>query len=149
MGATVGKVLALAVRTQRKGPMRELEQVRATADFGLDGDQPVKDFRGITLLSQPQWEGVQAELNADMPWHTRRANLLTDVPRLGEWIGRTIRIGSVVVEITGETRPCGLMDELQPGLQTALKPECRAGVHGHIRESGSIRVGDEIQLLTE
>lgn len=144
MAEPVAVVEAIAVRTVKRGSMKELNEVDASAGGGLTGDVPADEHRGITLISSPQWREVTRELDVNLPWHTRRANVLVSAARLGGWIGRTIKIGDVVVEITGETRPCALMDELCPGLRTTLAHEVRAGVHGRIMGGGVIRVGDTI-----
>lgn len=143
--STAGRVLGIALRN---GPlvMREVPTAQATAGAGLTGDHQVSAERGITFISAPQWAEVTRELNAELPWFTRRANVLLDWPALGELIGRTIRVGPVRVAIKGETRPCGLMDRLYNGLRAALKPEFRAGVHGEVLNAGQIQVGDEVRV---
>ena len=52
-----------------------------------------------------------------------------------------------MVDITGETRPCELMDEFQPGLKDALKPDMGGGVFGRVVESGAINAGDPLRVL--
>ncbi len=144
----IGRILAIALRTENHAPMRLIDAASASVDGGLAGDRQVSVERGITLISAAQWRETTTLLNTpELPWHTRRANLLIDAPRLDSWIGKTVRIGEVTLQICGETRPCGLMDEFQPGLRAALKPECRGGVHGRVLEAGTIRVGDAITLL--
>jgi len=142
----VGKVLSIALRTGKRMPMREVESVRAQIDGGLEGDVEAAARRGVTFISRDQWRDTMRDLDAELPWHTRRANVLVDAPKLGPLIGRTICIGEVEVEITGETKPCELMDQLHNGLRAALVPDCRGGVHGRIRRGGSIHVGDSMVL---
>jgi len=141
-----GRVEAIALRSGRNQCMIEVTAADAVADHGLTGDyQPAVD-RGITLISAPQWGDVQRELKADLPWHTRRANVLVSAKRLASLIGRTIRIGDATVEIKAETKPCALMDELHQGLRNALTPDCRGGVYGRVVKGGPIRVGDAIRV---
>lgn len=142
MNKSIGKIVAIAIRTEKNGPMREIESVRVKADGGLDGDVTASADRGVTMISQKQWREVIGELGADLPWHTRRANLLIDAGPLGEWIGKRLRIGDIEVDITQEVKPCGLMDELHDGLRDTLKPDGRGGIGGRIIKDGSIRVGD-------
>ncbi len=145
----VGTIEAIAVRTVKNGPMKELSRVEARADGGVDGDLPSALDRGITLLSADQWERVTRDLDRDLPWHTRRANVLVSGPGLGRLIGQEIQVGAVGVAVTGETKPCKLMDQLCPGLRAALTPECRGGVLGRITQSGTLAIGDDIVLLEE
>jgi MOSC domain-containing protein YiiM len=89
------------------------------------------------------------ELERDLPWHTRRANVLVSGSKLEHLIGREIQLGSVRVAVTGETKPCKLMEKLCPGLRAALKPDFRGGVLGRITQAGTMAIGDEIVLLEE
>ena len=141
------RVEAVAVRTAVDGPMREIDLAVAKIGGGIDGDLECTPDRGITFLASQQWRQVVRELGTDLPWHTRRANVLVDAPTLSGWIGKTVRIGEVQVAIKSETHPCGLMDRLHAGLKDALRPECRGGVYGRVTRGGSFRVGDEISLL--
>ena len=145
----VGTIEAIAVRSCKNGPMEELPQAEARTGGGIEGDLPAPLDRGITLLSADQWEQVTRELDRDLPWHTRRANVLVSGPGLGRLIGQEIQVGSVRVAVTGETKPCKLMEQLCPGLRAALTPERRGGVHGRITQSGTLVIGDEIVLLEE
>ncbi|MEK6643350.1 MAG: MOSC domain-containing protein [Planctomycetota bacterium] len=145
----VGKVLSIAVRPDKRATLKEIPVANAVADGGIDGDHAVAPTRGITFISAKQWNDTLGELGADLPWHTRRANVLIDAPSLGHWIGKTIRVGEVEVEILDETRPCQLMDQLHNGLRAALKPDCRGGVLGRVSKSGSFRVGDTAEVITK
>lgn len=145
----VSKVLGLALRSAPRGPMREVHEVTAVANAGLVDDVASRPDRGVTFLSAAQWRDVQRELGTDIPWHTRRANVLVDLDGLSAWIGHTIRVGSVVVQVLAETKPCDLMDRMHPGLKAALAPELRGGVHGRIVQGGRIAVGDAITVSTE
>ena len=141
------RVTAIAVRTAVDGPMREIERAVAALDGGVNGDVDCTPDRGITFISSRQWRQVVLELGTELPWHTRRANVLVDAPQLGAWIGKTIRIGAVEVAVKAETRPCGLMDKLHRGLKQALAPDCRGGVYGRVTLAGSFSVGDTITIL--
>ncbi|MCC7291310.1 MAG: MOSC domain-containing protein [Phycisphaerales bacterium] len=143
----IGKVIGLAIKTGVGAPMREVSQVEAIEGAGLAGDVPPKPHRGVTLLASGHWSQVCRELSAELPWHIRRANVLIDCHELGGLIGRTIRLGEVELEILGETKPCGMMDDQHAGLRAALVPDCRAGVHGRILRAGTIRVGDNVMAL--
>lgn len=143
----IGRVLAIAVRDGKRGPMRELAEVQALTDAGLRGDNRSSPKRGVTLLSQDQWRAAMQELGADLPWHARRANLLISGGGLAHLIDRTIEIARVVVEVKNLTRPCERMDEALPGLRAALEADQRGGVHGRVALGGTICVGDELRLV--
>ncbi len=145
--STVGRVLAIAVRTAKNGPMRELQSATARADAGIEGDLRVSTNRGITLVSAADWRQATDELGVPLPWHTRRANVLVEGLTMANLIGHTVRFGQVTLDVRAETRPCELMDRLQPGLQQALKPDCRAGVYGRVVAGGEFAVGDRVEVV--
>lgn len=150
MSETIGRILAIAIRDGKRGPMRELPEVEAITDGGLRGDNRTTVKRGITLLSQEQWQAALLALEQpdalSLPWHSRRANLLLSGGPLSSLIGRTIEIGRVVVEVKNVTWPCERMDEIRAGLQAALETDQRCGVHGRIALGGVIHVGDEVRV---
>ena len=67
--------------------------------------------------------------------------------RFTESRGQRLRIGAVLFEVLGETRPCGLMDDVCQGLGDALAPDWRGGVFSRVLEGGEIRVGDPVELV--
>lgn len=142
----VGEVLAIATRSVRRGPMFETRQVEAYGDACLEGDHGSSSRRGLTLLAEQQWQQVMSQLGVDLPWHTRRANLLIRADTLVPVIGKIIHIGVVSVHVHAETKPCGEMDRYYPGLCEALTADCRGGVYGHILNSGLIQVGDVVTV---
>jgi MOSC domain-containing protein YiiM len=144
--SAVGEIKAIAIRQGKNGPMKELDSVQATAGGGLEGDNPVRAERGVTFISAAQWATAKAELDADLPWHTRRANVLVDCDSLAPFCGKTITFGGLTVTLGGETEPCGLMDRIHPGLCKALTPDMRAGIFGEVVEGGTFNVGDVIEV---
>ncbi|MCH7910281.1 MAG: MOSC domain-containing protein [Candidatus Hydrogenedentes bacterium] len=139
-----GTIRAIALKPEHKGPMRLVDMATVRED-GLEGN--VGQERHITLLAQEQWDATQRELGGELPWETRRANILVEgIASFSEIIGHKLNLGDVTLRIVGETHPCSQMDHLQPGLQAALKPECRGGVHGRVVNGGTIRVGDRVSL---
>lgn len=140
----IGKVLSIAVRTAQRGAMKEVPHASARVDGGLEGDIAVSASRGVSFISAEQWRQVTRELGANLAWHTRRANVLVETASLGHLVGKTVRVGEVELEITDETRPCALMDQLHQGLRAALVPDCRGGVHGRVLRAGRIQVGDTL-----
>lgn len=142
-----GRVAAIAVKTAKGGPMREIEVAEAVVDGGITAGTPVSAKRGITFLSRERWNAAMDELMVDLPWHTRRANVLVEGLDLAPLIGRRVRLGDVEVDIRGETHPCARMDALYEGLRRALEPDCRGGVYGQVVRGGTFRVGDDLVVL--
>ena len=142
-----GTLQGIAVRDASRAPMQEREQAEVTVEGGITGDYRGSGLRQVTFLSAAQWRETMQELGADLPWHTRRANLLIDGLDLPDAVGQQIRIGDCLFTIYGETEPCQRMEELQPGLQNTLGPDLRAGVWGKVVEGGTLRVGQAVELL--
>lgn len=141
-----GKVEALFVFPEEGGPPATRLSARVHAGRGLEGDQPRSAHRAVTVLSLEQWSETMAELGADLPLSTRRANVIVSGVDLPSSVGKQLRLGSVTLEIVGETRPCGTMDAAYQGLKQALTPKLRAGVHGRVVTEGEIRVGDAVEI---
>ena len=148
MGQQEGKVVAIALKRTHGAPLEEVEKAEV-GEEGLDGNVHQRAERRITFLSKEQWAEVERELDTTLPWTTRRANILVEGLDLAATLGKSLQLGDVRVRINGETEPCGQMEAAQPGLLDALKPECRGGVYGTVVDTGSIRVGDTIQVLEE
>ena len=136
----------IAVRDASRAPMREVQEASVTVTDGIVEDYRGTGLRQVTFIDAGQWRQVVGELGVDLPWHTRRANLLVDGLDLPATVGSRLRIGECLFEIHGETEPCERMDELQAGLRAGLAPEMRGGVWGKVLESGRLRVGQAVEI---
>lgn len=143
-----GLLLGIATRPVRHAPMEEAVAARITVETGVNSDargQPGR--RQATVITRHAWEAACLELGvADLPWTTRRANLFVDGIDLRNKIGYDLTIGDAVLTISGETRPCKVMEQAYPGLKAALTPEWRGGVICRVRRSGDVTVGCEVVL---
>ncbi len=136
----------IAVRGASRAPMREVQEASVTVTDGIVEDYRGTGLRQVTFIDAGQWRQVVGELGVDLPWHTRRANLLVGGLDLPGTVGSRLRIGDCLFEIHGETEPCERMNELQAGLRAGLAPEMRGGVWGKVLESGHIRVGQSVEI---
>jgi MOSC domain-containing protein YiiM len=129
--------------------MRELSVVTISTDSGLEGDcrgKPGK--RQVTVISAEAWNDACADLNVQLPWMVRRANLLLSGLRFtAEHVGKVLAIGEVRLLITRETDPCRRMDEAHQGLRFALTPQWRGGVCCKVLQAGRIALGDSVTLV--
>lgn len=142
-----GTVLAIARRARTRAPMETVGAATISVSAGVDGDHRGQlRRRQVTVITREGWEAACAELGQQLPWTTRRANILVEGLALAEATGRTIRIGEVALTITGETDPCSRMEEQVPGLCDALTPEWRGGVTCDVAHGGEVAVGDGAQL---
>lgn len=128
--------------------MELLGNAKLTVAEGILGD-----FRGsqrgrqITILSEIAWQQACTELDVELPWTIRRANLLVDdIEFDASYVGRTVRIGEVELQVSEETNPCSRMDEQHQGLTAALTPNWRGGICCDVIKPGNLVIGDQVEF---
>lgn len=141
-----GRLEAIWLKPERNAPMEPVQEARLVAGEGLVGNANRGGRRQVTVISREAWDAVCEDLGVDVPPAARRANLLVSGVELEGTAGCVLEIGGVPMEIGGETRPCGRMDEAEPGLREALVPAWRGGVFAVVVGDGEIRPGDAVVL---
>ena len=127
-------------------PMKRVESVEAEAGAGLVGDRyHGTRHRHVTVQSRPALDKAGEALGSPVePGRTRRNITISDgeVPTAP---GSRIRIGPVELEVVRVAAPCTLLDDvIGRGARKALHG--RAGSVCRVLSSGTIRVGDCVQL---
>ena len=145
----MGNVLGIAARSKSRAPMVVFASANVSFNHGV-GD----DFRGltrndrqITLMSIEGWEAALQELDEDLHWTTRRANILVKGIDLENTTGAVLKVGSFLVEVTGELNPCYRMDEQVAGLTKALAPNWRGGVTCKLLREGIVNEKDQVTFM--
>ncbi|MGL4614945.1 MAG: MOSC domain-containing protein [Shewanella sp.] len=145
----MAKLLAIAYKTAKGGLMNEVLCANVTQLCGVENDifgRPGK--RQVTVLSLQQWQTAYQSINADLPWTSRRANLLIDGLIFdASAVGKQLQIGDLLLEITGQTDPCKKMAASHLDLEAALTPEWRGGVTCKVIQGAMIHQGDVVNLL--
>lgn len=137
------QLLAIWVKRFKRGPMDAVGSATLVAGRGLAGNADQGGRRQVTLLDEAAWQQALADLDANLDPVVRRANLLLRGVDLVRSHGCVLQIGEhVQIQIYNQTTPCRAMDEAQPGLQAALRPDWRGGAFGEVIVGGEIRVGD-------
>src|SRR5688572_13144787 len=144
-----GRVEALWLKPVRRQPMKPVERVTLVANRGIAGNANQNGRRQVTIISQENWRATEERLGFAIDPTVRRANIMVSGIELTNSRGKQLRIGGCLIDIWGETRPCSLMDDAQPDLQEALRPEWSGGVFGVILEGGELSIGDPVELLPE
>ena len=127
--------------------MEVIDEATITAEAGVAGDARGRlKGRQVTVLCQESWKAACRDLGREVPWTTRRANILIEGLDLANSAGKTLAIGEATFAITGETDPCQRMDEQADGLTAALAPDWRGGVTCQVIKAGAVRVGDGVEL---
>ena len=148
MDTGMSSVKAIAIRKRPRAQMQTVDNVQISVKNGIKGD-----FRGsqrgrqVTILSESAWQKTCHELDTELPWTIRRANLLVDgIEFDATWIGKTLHVGEAELVVTGETDPCSRMDEQHRGLTAALTPEWRGGISCDVVKPGAIKIGDQVEF---
>jgi MOSC domain-containing protein YiiM len=147
---TAGRLIGIARRGQRRGPMEETGSGLISVGAGLAGDYKGAKYplRQITVLARGAWAATVAQLSdPGLPWTVRRANLLVEGVGLPRAKGGLIGIGPVRLEVTGQTCPCVRMEEASPGLLKALAGDWRGGVTCRVVVGGPVALGDPVEVL--
>jgi MOSC domain-containing protein YiiM len=138
-----GKLAGIAIKQSTRAPMILKESAIVTVEKGVEGDhRGNQEDRQVTVISREAWEKACQDLKRNLPWIYRRANLLVEGISILKSTGQFLKIEDLVLQITGETKPCYRMDELYPGLQDVLKLEWRGGVTCRVIKSGNIKIND-------
>jgi molybdopterin adenylyltransferase len=137
--ATVHGVFVSPAR--KSGVSTSLERARAVAGHGFEGcahANPPK--RELLLVSKEHLDALGLEPGAI------RENVTVEGADVHAWeVGRRVRAGEALLEITMVCDPCHRTDELRDGLRAQL--EGRRGMLARVVEGGEIAVGDAVELL--
>ncbi len=149
-----GRVVAIFIAPYAQAPMQAVEWVRAVEGKGLEGDRYFKAMgtfsgrlgagREVTLIEWEAIEAVQRDYGIWLePAETRR-NIVTEGVPLNHLVGKTFRVGEVVLWGIRLCEPCQHFERLanKPGALKALIH--RGGLRANIVKGGILRVGDEI-----
>jgi MOSC domain-containing protein YiiM len=155
---TPGKLLAIAIARQAKGPMENVEMIEAVAGEGLRGDRygagiGAAQFKGrrkpeneVTLIASEAIEAANDEFNYTIDHLETRRNLLTAGVLLNDLVGKTFRVGDVRLKGLELCEPCGYLENRTfRGIKAALKK--RGGLRCCILKGGEVRVGDLIESI--
>jgi MOSC domain-containing protein YiiM len=152
-----GRLLAIAIARQAKGPMELADSIEAVAGEGLRGDRygagiGAAQFKGhrkpeneVTLIAREAIDAANDEFNYTIEHLDTRRNLLTDGAPLNELVGKTLRVGEALLKGLELCEPCGYLEKRTfTGIKAALKH--RGGLRCCILKGATIRVGDSIEL---
>jgi MOSC domain-containing protein YiiM len=149
----VGEVVGIYVASAAGRAMEARTDVRAIAGGGLDGDryasrtgtysQDTRVPRDVTLIEREAVDAVRGEGIALAEADTRRNVVTAGVP-LNHLVGRTFRVGDVLLRGVKLAEPCVYLEQLLgvPGVRASLVH--RGGLRAEILTGGELRVGDAI-----
>jgi MOSC domain-containing protein YiiM len=117
----LAKLERIWLKRGKGGPMDPVDSAQLEVGGGLRGNANRGGRRQVTIISRERWAELMVALGADLSPAARRANLMVSNLDLENSRGRELRVGATRLKINGETRPCELMDEAYPGLQSLMR----------------------------
>ncbi|MCB9600551.1 MAG: MOSC domain-containing protein [Sandaracinus sp.] len=149
----VGRVTWIGVRPARGEAVRVLEEVRAVAARGLEGDRYAKDGKRQISIVQAEHLPVIEGLLASRPGprvqvrpEILRRNLVVEGVNVKALQSLRFAIGEAVFEGAASCEPCSKMEEaFGPGGYHAMRG--MGGIVARIVTSGLVRLGDEVRVL--
>lgn len=136
------RIDALFLKPAHGHPMSRVPSVVAIQGKGLEADAAFGRKRRQILLI----EGETLDDFGLKPGDVRKNIVVRDFPLAGLPAGAILRVGDVLLEITGDCHPCDRMDSLRPGLQASLRG--RRGILAKAITGGMIRLGDAVEEVS-
>ena len=145
-----GRLIGIARAPVVMAPLDPLDEVLVGEATGIAGDaRGTKPGRQVTILFRDGWEDACRDVDAELAWITRRANLYVEGVERPRAVGGTISVGETLLRVVQETKPCELMERSYRGLRAALTPDWRGGVCCNVLRGGTIRLGDGVIVSNE
>lgn len=155
-GAGRGRLEAIFIAPKAGVPMRPVESVQVQAGRGLAGDRyalergywKVTEACQVTLISESDLQRARRRGGAaGLVQGGHRRNLVISGLSVGELKGRDICIGEAILRYQKPRPPCGYLDQVA-GRGSAKALGRNSGICLQVVQSGLIRVGDELQIIT-
>lgn len=145
--AQSGQVIWIGLRPERRAAMLPVEEAVA-GTRGFAGDHGASDKRAVTLIQAEHLPVIGSFLGrGPVAASDVRRNLVVAGINLSALKGRHVRVGAVVLEITGICAPCSRMERaLGAGGYAAMRGH--GGWCARVVEPGLMRVGDDVTPLT-
>lgn len=156
-----GRILRIFIAPTAGAPMDERVEVQAFAGKGLEGDRYFdgngtysgktsvpKATRHVTLIESEAIEALVRDYGIAFEPNESRRNLLTQNVALNHLVGREFTVGGVRLRGIKLCEPCGHLEKLT-GKSVRAGLTHRGGLNAEIVISGTIRVGDRVDVEPE
>jgi len=151
-----GSVESIFIATRAEGATQAVDEIRAAAGHGLEGDRyfagngtysvPRTPGRDITLIEAEAVERLASEHGVVLEPGQARRNVVTRGIGLNELVGRRFTVGEVECVGRRLCDPCSHLEQLtQPGVLKGLVN--RGGLRADVVTDGRIAVGDPVSDL--
>lgn len=129
-------------RSKQHGLMEDVPEIRVIQDHGFEGcahARPGKP-RQVLVMDRETLESL------GLPPGVVRENITTEgLDVSGLMPGHQLKIGEVILEVSGPCAPCELMEQIRPGLRKEIRG--RRGTLCRVIAGGTICRGETIRRL--
>lgn len=151
-----GVVLSIHITPRAEAPMVAVDEVKAIAGEGLEGDryflrtgtysETPGSGRNVTLIAEEALAEAEAEHGFKLAPGDSRRNIMTRGVELNDLVDREFTVGEVRLRGTRLCEPCDYVEKLigQAGVTKGLVH--RGGLRCDILAGGTISVGDEVKV---
>jgi MOSC domain-containing protein YiiM len=153
--ARLGEVISIQIASRAEELPHSVEQVRAAAGVGLEGDRyyyrtgtysPKHDEgREATLIESEALEALEHEYGQQLSAIESRRNITTRGVALNHLVGKEFRVGGALLRGIRLCEPCGHLEQMT-GRKVSAGLVHRGGLRAQILQSGVIQVGDSIEV---
>ncbi len=143
-----GRLMWIGLRLARRGPIQPVIEAGCDPASGLVGDRYAgrTGSRQVTLIQAEHLPAIGAYVGQDATPERLRRNLVVSGLNLLALRDQQLRIGPVLLQVTGQCHPCSRMEEeLGPGGYNAVRGH--GGLTARVIEGGTIRVDDVVTGL--
>ena len=146
----MGQLEAIWIKTAHGGVMRPVSKANTQKNKGLMGDANFgRSQRQVTFIEREIFDLLRDHLGDSIKPEMRRANFMVAGVELRATVGQTLSVGDLKVRISGETKPCKVMDVACQGLREALDIDWKGGVYGCVLNDATVKLGDPVAWDSE
>lgn len=150
----VGQVVAIQITSSAGEKMVSVQEVKAIAGKGLEGDRYLSQTgkfsdkpgpaRQLTLIELESLEALQREDSVALSPLESRRNIVTRGVPLNHLVDRKFRLGEVVARGVKLCEPCEYLEEVTRKKVIGGLTH-RGGLRAEILEGGIVRIGDQVR----
>jgi MOSC domain-containing protein YiiM len=147
-----GQVAGIFIAAARGAPIQPLDEVKAVAGRGLEGD---RNFYGdgdghdpadeITLIAAEGLEQARTDHGLELDPGEHRRQVVVEGVDLLALVGKRVRVGEVEVAVIADNPGCRHLQNMT-GKAVLRGLRRHGGVRGEILTGGLLRVGDPVRL---
>jgi len=153
----LGEVVSIQIAPEATVPLQSVEQVRAVAGLGLEGDRyyhrrgtysaKPDPSREATFIEIEALEALRRDYDLDLSPLESRRNIVTRGVALDHLVGREFRVGEAIFRGIRLCEPCTHLEQVS-GKKVRTGLVHRGGLRAQILRSGLVRLGDTVEPLS-